>query len=411
MRYLALTFLCVVSWIATHDAAVPYFTNVRDVSISSPNQQNYVVVDPEIWNHARRDLADIRLYDGETQVPYVLRQQGARMSSVEQEAKILNLGKVGDHTEFDLDVRGASEYDRIRLQLDAKDFVNSALVFGRNDLASSSRTQLGPSTLYDFSREKLGSNFILNLPPSSFLYLHVQLVPGIRPEQVKGATVFNLQEQNASRIQVGNCSAPREEHKQTVVQCDVSSHVPLDRLQFNVAPDQVNFRRPVMIANTGGQQVAAGEISRIRLRRGGQTVTSENLSLDLSSPHREHLTVSIENGDDPPLHLVSVQPLAVERRLYFDPDGKGALKLYYGDEKVEPPVYDYAKFFQESPKAALAQLGPGMHNPAYRGRPDERPWSERHQALLWVAMLLAIAVLAVTAFRSIRGTGTKTRSD
>jgi Protein of unknown function (DUF3999) len=410
MRYPALILLTLLSWLVSHDAAVPYFTNVRDVAVSSPNQQNYVVVDPEIWNHARRDLADLRLYDGENQLPYVLRQQGPRVSSVEQEAKILNLGTVGDHTEFDLDVKGASEYDRVRLQLDAKDFVNSALIFGKNDLASTSRTQLGPSTLYDFSREKLGSNFILSLPPSSFLYLHIQLAAGIRPEQVKGATIFDLQEKKASRVQVGNCGAPAQKHKQTIIQCDVPSHVPLDRLQFNVAPDEVNFRRPVTIANAGSDQIASGDISRIRLTRGGHTVTSEDVSVDLSSPHHDHLTVTIENGDDPPLQLASVQPLAVERRIYFDPGGKNSLKLYYGDEKLEPPVYDYAKFFQESPNAVLAQLGPGMHNPAYSGRPDERPWSDRHQALLWVAMLLAVAVLAVTAFRSLKS-GAKTTSD
>lgn len=403
MRYSVFVFLTLFSWVASRDAAIPYFSNVRDVTVTAPGQQNYIVIDPEIWNHSRRDLADLRLYDGETQVPYVLRQQGSRVSKVEQEAKVLNLGRVGDHTEFDLDVKGASEYDRVRLQLDAKDFINSVLIFGRNDLTGSSRTQLGPSTLYDFSREKLGSNFILSLPPSSFLYLHIQLAPGIRPEQVKGATVFNLQEQKASRIQVGTCGAPVQEHKQTLIRCDVPSRVPLDRVQFSVAPGQVNFRRSVTIANTDADQIASGDINRIRLTRGGQAVTSEDLAVDLSAPHQDHLTITIDNGDDPPLQMSSVQPLATERRIYFDPGGKNSFKLYYGDEKLEPPVYDYAKFFQENSSAVAAQLGPGMHNPAYRGRPDDRPWSERHPAVLWVAMLLAIAVLAVTAFRSMKG--------
>lgn len=406
MKYPVLIYLTLLSWIGSPDAAVPYFPNVRDVTVSSPNRQNYVVVDPEIWNHARRDLADLRLYDGDNQVPFVLRQQGARVASIEQEAKVLNLGKVGDHTEFDLDARGTSEYDRVRLRLDAKDFVNSALIFGRNDLASAARTQLGPSTLYDFSREKLGSNFILSLPPSSFLYLHIALAPGIGPEQVKGATIFNLQEQKASRNSVGSCAAAVQDHKRTIISCDVPSRVPLDRVQFSVSSDQVNFRRSATIANAGGELIATGDLSRIRMTRGGQTVTSEDLAIDLSSPHGDHLTVTVENGDDPPLQLTSVQPLAIERRIYFDPVAKNSLKLYYGDAKLEPPVYDYAKFFQESPTAAQAQLGPGLHNPAYTGRPDARPWSERHQALLWVAMLLAIAVLAVTALRSLKGGAT-----
>ena len=102
-----------------------------------------------------------------------------------------------------------------------------------------------------------------------------------------------------------------------------------------------------------------------------------------------------------PLALTSVQPLSVERRVYFDPQGKVTLRLYYGDEKLSPPIYDYAKFFRLDESAASAQLGPAAHNDAYAGRPDARPWSERHPSVLWVAMLLAVAVLAGMAIRGL----------
>jgi len=98
----------------------------------------------------------------------------------------------------------------------------------------------------------------------------------------------------------------------------------------------------------------------------------------------------------------AIQLQSLERRLYFEPQGKNSLKLYYGDEKLTAPVYDYAKFFKAEPAAAQAQLGPGTHNLAYTGRPDDRPWSERHKAILWLAMLLAVAVLALFAIRGLQ---------
>jgi hypothetical protein len=70
-------------------------------------------------------------------------------------------------------------------------------------------------------------------------------------------------------------------------------------------------------------------------------------------------------------------------------------------------VYDYAKFFKADPAAVQAQLGADTHNPAYTGRPDDRPWSERHQVVLWAAMILAVAILALLA---IRGLGAESRS-
>jgi hypothetical protein len=114
------------------------------------------------------------------------------------------------------------------------------------------------------------------------------------------------------------------------------------------------------------------------------------------------LTITIDNGDNPPLAIAGAELLSIERRVYFDPHEKSLLRLYYGDAKLNSPVYDYARFFHADPSAARAELGPGAHNEAYRGRPDDRPWSERHNAVLWLAMLLAVAGLAALAIRGLR---------
>jgi hypothetical protein len=389
-------------WAApAHEASIPYFANVKDIAIAASDRQNYVVVDAEIWTHTRPDLADIRLYDGKTQVPYILRQQRARVSNVEQSAKLLNLGKVVDHTEFDLEVSDVPEYDRIRLHLDAKNFIVTGLVYGMNAPGDRSKTLLGSSTLYDLSRENLGSNSLLKVPTSSFHYLHIQLGVGILPEQVTAAGVLNLQEKKANWVSAGECRTAGQETKRTILDCDVPEQVPLDRILFDVPANQVNFRRPVRVTNSKGLQIASGDISRVRMTQEGTTVDSESLAVEITNSHTQHFTVTIDNGDDPPLMLNAVQPLSIERRIYFDPGGKSSLKLYYGDEKLEPPVYDYAQFFQEDPNAAQAQLGSGILNPAYTGRPDERPWSERHKAVLWIAMLLAIALLSGLALRGL----------
>ncbi len=110
----------------------------------------------------------------------------------------------------------------------------------------------------------------------------------------------------------------------------------------------------------------------------------------------------MDNGDNPPLAISGVELLSLERRVYFDPQGKSQFKLYYGDEKLASPVYDYGRFFKADPEAARAELGPGSHNGAYAGRADDRPWSERHNAVLWLAMILAVAVLAGLAIRGLK---------
>jgi hypothetical protein len=382
--------------------SISYFTNVRDIRISQPGVQNYFVVDEEVWSRARPSLADLRIYDGEAQVQYALNEQRGGASSQEEPAKILNLGSVGERTEFDLDMGQIAEYDRIRLQFDAKNFVVTASVAGSNELGGKSATQLPPSTLYDFTREELGSNSLLKLPPSSFRYLHVKLSVGISPQQIKGATVYNLQETKANWTRVGSCGTLSQKPRTTVITCESPLRVPVDRVRFQVEPGQVNFRRAVILSDSTGRYESGGEITVVRLNRAGTTVVSEELDVQIAGQSSGRLTITVDNGDNPPLAIAAVQLLSVERRIYFDPHEKSSLKLYYGDPKLDAPVYDYARFFHADPAAARAELGQGTHNEAYSGRPDDRPWSERHKAVLWLAMLLAVIVLAALAIRGLR---------
>jgi Protein of unknown function (DUF3999) len=382
--------------------AIPYFTNVRDIRVSQPGVQNYFVVDEEIWSRARPDLSDLRIYDGDAQVQYALSVQRGGTSSQEEVARILNLGNVGGHTEFDLDMGQIVEYDRIRLNLDAKNFVITASLAGSNTVGERLATQLPPTTLYDFTSEQLGSNSVLKLPTSSFRYLHIKLSSSITPQQVKGATVYNLQETKAIWASVGSCGSPLQKQRTTVITCESPARVPVDRIRFQVGSTQVNFRRAVTLSDSTGRYESRGEITRVRLNRAGTTVVSEEMDLAMSGQTSGQITITIDNGDNPPLSIVQAQLLSIERRVYFDPQGKSSLKLYYGDGKLDSPVYDYARFFHADPVAARAELGAGMHNTAYSGRPDDRPWSERHNAVLWAAMLLAAVVLAALAVRGLK---------
>jgi hypothetical protein len=392
------------------EPAIPYFSNVRDVHVAQPAQQNFFIVDEELWSHSRPDLGDLRLYDGGSPVQYALSEQRAGVSSEEVAARILNLGSVAGHTEFDLDTQGLAEYDRIRLRLDVRDFVAKASVSGGSASGKATDVELAPSTLYDFSKEQLGSNSLLKLPTSSFRYLHIALTAGILPQQVKGATIFNLREQQASWTKVGACAAPQAKGRKTEIACEIPARVPLNRIMLHVDPAQVNFRRTVSVEDAKGIQIATGEISRVRMNRAGTSITNEELAVNAvtntiaqnQDGSSRQLIVTIDNGDNPPLTILTAELFSLERRIHFDSQGRTALKLYYGDEKLSPPGYDYARFFHLDDSPAQAQLGRGAHNAQYTGRPDDRPWSERHQGVLWAAMILAVLALSIVALRGLR---------
>jgi len=403
----ALALITLLAELPPHpDPAIRYFTNVRDVHISEPAKQNYFAVDQEIWERSQPDLADLRLYTGNSPIQYAVSEQREGVASDEVEAKILNLGTVSGHTEFDLDMQGLSEYNRIRLRIDAHDFVATASVWGGDAPGRAATVELASSTLYDFTKEQLGSNSLLKIQPASFRFLHIRLPKEIRPHDVKGATIFQQHERQASWTRVGSCGAPQQRQHVTTLICEVPQRVPVSQIAFGVAPTQVNFRRSVTVDNDKGVQISVGEISRVRVNRAGTLITDEQLAVRTAGASG-HLTVTIDNGDNPPLDLQAVQPMVTERRIYFDPQGKTSLKLYYGDDKLSAPVYDYARFFVQENSPAQAELGPVSQNAEFVGRPDDRPWSERHMAILWTAMLITVVVLGLLAFKGLRTAATK----
>jgi hypothetical protein len=393
-----LALLVVFSWAASYDADMRYFSRGRDVIHVAPDHQNYFVVDPDVWKFARADLADIRLYDGASQVPFVLGKQNSGSSHQETAAKILNLGTVRGHTEFDIDVRDIPEYSRVRLNLDAKNFICTSHIQGRDHIHKSSGAELATTTLYDFTSEGLGSSFLLKFPASNFPYLHVRLGPGIRPAEIKGAFVASFSETKAAWATAGRCAAAGQA-KQSIFECSIFAGMPVERFVFHIDPGAVNFNRAVIVTDETGGEQDRGSINRVSLARHGQSVTSENLAVDVYPRSQIKVRVIVENNDDRPLPIQQVDALAVERRIYFEPGGNTALRLYYGDKKLGAPSYDYAKFFRPNPDARIAQLGRPEANAVYTARPDDRPWSERHKSVLWLAMMIVVAALGMVAAR------------
>jgi len=394
-----------------------YFKYQRPVVPAQPGQQ-YIAVDESIWQHARSDLGDLRLYNGANEVPYSLVVERGGTEQEEKALPVFQQARIGGKTQFMIDMRDLADYDHVALKLSTQDFVAHARVEGQDDLHGKQWADLGDSILYDLSKERLGSNTTLRLPRASYKYLRVTIDGPVKPDEVIGAMSELHQERrpvwrsvgshpttgstDGSQVRWDKGKLQPQEGKDTLLTFNLPQSVPAERISFDVDPEQGNFWRRVEILNDRGQLMGSGEIERIHMQRAGQKIDSDEHEVSFSSGGSKTLAVIIYNGDDPPLKLNDAHLEQRERRLYFDAPPGASLVLYYGDEKLNGPVYDYARFFQAQPTALAAQLGTEQRNAAYTERPDGRPWSERHPAVLWIAIIAAVLVLGALALRSMR---------
>lgn len=374
----------------------------RPVQASSVGQ-NYVALDETIWNHARRDLGDLRLAFGDTEVPYSFVVQRGSSEEQRTELSVLQQAQVEGKTQFLIDMSGLAEYDHVQLKLATRNFVAHAKVEGADDTHARSWAGLGSTILYDLSKENLGSSTMLRLPHATYKYLRVTIDGPVPPSDVQGATSQMAEQHPAVWHSVSNAQNATQQDKDTVFTFGISENIPVDRVVLSVAPaPSTNFRRDVDIRDEKDNWIGSGNIERIHMVRVGQKIDSEQETVSFSGIGHPTIKVIVHNGDDRPLNFAGARLEQLERRIYFDSPGQAQLTLYYGDEKLNPPLYDYAKLFQQSKSPLAATLGPESANAGYAERPDERPWSERHPVVLWVAIIAAVLGLGAVALRSMR---------
>ncbi len=382
--------------------AISYFQFARPLSVPAQSGQHYAVVDEAVWQHALPGLGDLRLYSAGREVPYTTRTVRGTTESEQRSVRVLQAGSLGGKTQFLLEMTEVAEYDRVALSLKTRNYMAHARVDGQDDPHGAQWVNLGTTTLFDLSGERLGHNSTLRLPVSTYKYLRVTIDGPVKPSDVESASAGVERAQEAAWRDLASAPRQAQEGHDTVLIFSVAQNTPVERVMLAIDPAQGNFQRGVELQYERGATAAVGQVSRIHMQRSGGRIDFEQTMLFMSAVGHGQLRIVIHNGDDAPLKITGARLQQYERRIYFDCDAGTALSLYYGDAKLDAPVYDYAKLFQLDANAARVDLGAEAANSAFTGRPDDRPWSERHPAVLWAAIFAAVAILGAIALRSVK---------
>lgn len=382
----------------------------RGVELAPSAAQQYFLVDGTMWEHARPDLGDVRLYSGVAEVPYVLQTEAGATVREQVDCKVLQPATVAGNTQFILDMTQTEVYSNVHLELQTKNFVAHARIEGANDVHAKDWALLGSSTLYDFTSEGLGHNSTLQMPDATFRYLRVTLDGAVKRDEVTGAKTGVGRGEAARWLVVAEHPSITQQGRDTVLGFSLSANVPVERIRFEIDGAQPNFVRSVEVQSVEvgetkektERAIGNGTITKIHLSRGGKRIDQEDFDVPIFTRGEGTLQILVRNGDDQPLRIAGAQLQQLERRIYFQTPAISPAALYYGNEKLRAPSYDYAKLFQMDSAAAESHLLAEGMNAGYQKPPDPRPWSERHPAAMWAALIAAILVLGAVAVRSLR---------
>jgi len=388
-------------------------------------------IEPEVFDGAREDLADLRIIDDEVaEAGYVIRAAEGKRTRVPLEVELYNRTFVpGQEASVTADFGAMVLKNHIEVDTPGVAFLRKVLIEGSDDGAEWKRIRddaflfrIGGGTSQVFEKRAI------DLPGTDHRYLRITVRRGEDdPEKIEisGVFAFRIVEEPAETADVPlSMGEPARDPEERITEIPIDlrfRNLPLREIALDVS-DANFFRRLRILGRQDATRIltrrvedgppeeervevpwiAVAEGAIYRFLAAGEEEAS--LRIDLAGARYRHLLLRIEDRDDPPLHVTGAHVTRVIRYAAFVAKPERIYRLFFGNVEAARPSYDIAHFADRLRaagvrRARLAEIG---DNPEFAAPERIIPWSERHKAIMWVALLAGLALLGFIVYRQMR---------
>ena len=385
-----------------------YFRSIDVVPANEPRLVR-ATLPIEIYGKTQPSLADLRVIreDG-AEVAFVLHARVGKEERQWRPAEIADLGFVpGEHTEIVVDVGTDHDaHNALEIQTGVNEFFAWVEIAGSDD-REHWRILNEKVPIYRFEDTQDG-NTVVSYPDSQARWLRLKILQPERRFPVYGCRVaYELVEEPelivlSGRLQRDSGTEPRESRWQVDLGVE---NVPASSVRFEAT--QPEFHRTVRVNTradeTDWEEVGRGDIYRYPNPQsdGDEPEIRTSLQVRFPEARARYWRISVLNRNDAPIEGLAPTLEGSPRHVVFRQEPGAVYRLLYGNPRVAAPEYDLARLTlrQELEAALPVGMGSEVANVGYL---SPEPWSERHPALLWLALGVAVAVLGLLALRALR---------
>lgn len=353
-----------------------------------------ITLDDEVFSGATKDLADLRIIDGENrEVPFKLVSGKENFKNSQISVAMINNSFVaGKNSQVILDMgNSGSLVNNLEINTDSENFQRNVKVYGGNDMQNWSVLK-DNGYIYDFTDKKANyktQNTQILFPDSAYRYIKIEIADdGGGPIKIISVEMNNTIQEKTREYewhpQIKSNEIVDKKITNIIANLGVSG-IPTDKI--NVESKNVNFNRAILVYASNDENavdwnyLGQGYIFRYNTPR----FTGENMIINFPETNSRFIKIEIKNNDDVPLSISGLSSFSVYREIIFQPTGSGKYSLFYGNPKADYVQYDLEKYFQylEPNKAVQAKISNQKNNPSYVPEKEpEKPLTERIPYLL-----------------------------
>ena len=362
------------------------------------DQWHIVALPNEIFKRVSNDLSDMRVFgltksNDTLEAPYILKLASEKISEKEVSFNLINQSKVSNGYYFTFEVPVETSVNQINLDFKEQNFD------WKLTLEGSQNQQQWFSIIEDYrilsiKNEQTDYQFTkVKFPYSKYRYFRLFINSTKSPELIKAKLSLNqINEGKFREYSINSVIDEEKQNKQTIINIDLSSNVPVSKLTISVK-NKYDYYRPVNITYL---------LDSFKTEKGWKynyaTLTSGTLSsiekneFKFNSTILKKLKIIIENQDNEPLQVDSFSVKGYIHEIVARFNTPGTYYLTYGNSKAEKPNYDIARFSDKIPKN-LTALKLDDEQLIGKGTIKQTGPLFENKIWLWIIMALTIMVL------------------
>lgn len=380
-----------------------------EASLPSPRTDGFyrILITPPISRHLNNDLTDIRIFDDKSQeVPYFLdKELPSYQAEHFMEYHIISKeSKVQCCTALMLHNEKRTPINNIQLIIKNADAWREASLLGSDDkkqwyaIKDHFVLQASVNTSATQQLEVVG------FPWSNYEFYLLKIKDSVNaPLNILKAGYYEteLSSGNYTSLAVKTTVTDSASQKKTYVKLQLSGTQFVDKIEFNVSGAKYYRRNATLFEKRSHIPKKGKRTEYYRPVHSFELTSSRTTIIEPNELRGHEFLVEIENQDNPPLSISSIQVFQLNRYLtaWLSSDLNYTMK--FGAQKLNAPVYDLA-FFKDSIPDQIELIQPGNVKMIARAEAATSKSLFSNKNIIWIAIIVVMIVLAFMSAKLVR---------
>lgn len=401
-------FFCCILLFACNAASAQFQKYAYKRPITGISNQWHEIGIPETaFGKMAGDFSDLRIYgtnEKDTiEAPYILRAEAGKVTDQTVAFQIINTARNRNGFYYTFEIPQRATINQITLHFSQQNFDWKVRLEGSQDqkewftVADSSRILSIQNNLVHFEYSKI------NFAGSNYRYYRL-LVPGKDDPGFISAEIVKHLEKNGKyhHFPVDKLTTAQDKtNRQTIIMAELKLAVPISYVKVNVA-NTYDYYRPISIEYvTDSVNTAKGWKYNYQTLASGTLNSLQQNVFKCSSTLLQKLKITIDNGDNQPLAISSLEIKGYEHKILARFTERADYFLVYGNKEANAPQYDIVQFADKIPQSLIALPLGAEQKISENTMAVARPLFE-NKTWLWLLMIAIILILGAFSLSMIR---------